>query len=72
MSRSYKFWYRLAQSILDFYHDITTPQEQRKGALQTALNALTNCLACIERASVPTLEEIRNVTRGVDIQDDEI
>lgn len=47
VSRSYKFWYRMAQSVLEFYHDAATPQEQRKGALQTALNALTNCLACI-------------------------
>lgn len=26
ISRNYKFWYRLAQSILDYYHDPATPQ----------------------------------------------
>jgi hypothetical protein len=72
MSKTYKFWYRLAQSVLDFYHDNSTPQEQRRGALQMALNALTNCLACIERTSVPSLDHIRNLTRGVDIQDEEV
>jgi hypothetical protein len=26
MSKTYKFWYRIAQSVLDYYHDASTPQ----------------------------------------------
>ena len=72
MSKSYKYWYRQAQSVLEYYHDCHTAQEQKKGLLQLALNSLTNCLSCIERVSIHSLEEIKNVTRGVELQDDEI
>ena len=39
MSRSYKYWYRMAQSLIQYYHLPGLTVEQKPVLLNTALNA---------------------------------
>lgn len=72
MSRSYRFWYRMAQSALTYYHDPKTPNEQRRALLTTALAALNNALLCLDQLKVPTVQELRNLTRWAGLPEEEV
>lgn len=69
MSRSYKFWYRMAQSVLQYYHDTRLPSAQRTPLLSTALQALTNSLLCLDKYKVPTSQSLKNLTRFTNLQE---
>jgi len=72
MSKNYKFWYRMAQSILQYFHDPKTSQDQRKTLLQTALSALTNCLFCIDNSPIPPCSELKNLTKYHNIPEEDL
>jgi len=54
MSRSYKFWYRMAQSALICYHDPKTTAESKRTILENSLSSLRNALLAIDALKVPT------------------
>ncbi len=54
MSRSYKFWYRTAQSALLYYHDPKTTPENKRTVLASALSSLNNALLALDKIKIPT------------------
>ena len=70
MSRSYKYWYRMAQSLIQYYHHLPRPSvEQKPVLLNTALNALTNALLCLDKFVVPNIQQLKSLTNFVNLQE---
>ena len=63
MSRSYKFWYRMAQSALLCYHDSKTTPENKRSVLTNAHTSLNNALLALDQVKVLTSQELKNITR---------
>lgn len=72
MSRNYKFWYRMAQSVLQYYHDPRVPQNQKQPLLNNALNSLTNALLCLDQYTVPTHQQLKSITDFTNIEEEQI
>jgi tetratricopeptide (TPR) repeat protein len=72
MSRSYKFWYRMAQSILQHYHDPKVLPEQKRTLLNTALATLNNALHCLDRFIIPSASQLKNLTKFAPLQEEDI
>jgi len=72
MSRSYKFWYRMAQSIIQYYHTPRLPEEQKRILLNTALTKLNNALYCLSKFEVPTAQQIKNFTNFTNLQEEDV
>lgn len=72
MSKNYKFWYRMGQAILQYYHDARTPIDQRKPLLHSALAALTNCLVCLDSTRLPTAATLKNLTKFSPLPEEDI
>ena len=72
MSRNYKFWYRMAQSILQQYHTQKLTEEQKHTLLNSALNVLTNALLCLDKQVIPTSQQLKNYTNFAHLQEEDI
>ena len=72
MSRSYKFWYRMAQSMIQYYHTPKLQAEQKGPLLTTALSALTNALQCLDSHTVPCPDQLRNLCRFSALEEEDI
>lgn len=72
MSRSYKFWYRMAQSIIQYYHTPKLPEEQKTTLLNTALSTLNNALHCLSKFEIPSAQQIKNLTHFTSLQEEDI
>lgn len=72
MSRSYKFWYRMAQSAIRYSEEPCLLKIHRVPLLNSALSSLNNALLCLDNHVIPTSQQLKNLTHFTDVQEEEI
>ena len=59
----------MAQSLIQYYHLPGLTVEQKPVLLNTALNALTNALLCLDKFVVPNIQQLKSLTNFVNLQE---
>ena len=62
----------MAQSVLQYYHMPKLQQEKKPALLNTALSSLTNALLCLDKLTIPTSQQLKNITNFTNLQEENI
>jgi hypothetical protein len=72
MSRSFRFWYRMAQSAIQYSEDPKLLQAHRLPFLNSAMSSLNNALLCLDHHVVPLPQQLKNLTPFANLQEEDV